>query len=544
MNLGTITLLGVLCAPGQVPADVTPWNSPSMKIPIDYHPSKKAEIKELHLWVSTDQGQNWQRHSVGYPDRDAFFTFNAPADGVYWFNMQLIDKSGRAEPADMFKAAPAVKVLFDTKKPVVQIASAQRTGDDVTVVWKVTERNPDWSKFKLEYSTNGATWTPVPTRPEADGSAQFKVAGSGSVTVRVALTDVAGHTGEASSPVAGTTVASSKPTADPAVVGAGGMTDLPLPAAIGSSVAAASGPSMPPVVSPPATERARDTRLPNEPRGSDTPTAPVFPPAPGTPGAPVVESAAIVSPTGPAPKADALSVNTNVLNSLPVAQVINVTNFKLAFEVEEKGASGVGRADVYVTRDDGRSWAKWQTIEKPESPLVIDLARKGTKDAEGVYGIKVVLQSGAGLAREAPRPGDLPDLRIDVDTTAPVVDIYEPVPDKAQKDTLVLMWRAADRNLATDPITLEWAEGPKGPWFPIAASDAIGSTPGGAKRLANTGSYPWKVPANFQTHKVYLKVTARDVAGNVAEAVTNKPVLVDLNKPAAVKLNIVGSGGH
>ena len=183
MGLGTITLLGMLCTPGQAPADVTPWNSPSMKIPIDYHPSKKAEIKELHLWVSTDQGQNWQRHSVGYPDRDAFFTFNAPADGVYWFNMQLIDKSGRAEPADMFKAAPAVKVLFDTKKPVVQIASAQRTGDDVTVVWKVTERNPDWSKFKLEYSTNGTTWTPISTRPEADGSAQFKVPGGAPMVV-------------------------------------------------------------------------------------------------------------------------------------------------------------------------------------------------------------------------------------------------------------------------------------------------------------------------------------------------------------------------
>ena len=453
--------------------------------------------------------------------------------------MVVVDKAGRREPADVFKVAPALKVLFDTKKPVVQIASAQRAGDDVTVVWKVTEKNPDWSKFKLEYSANGSTWTPVPTRPEADGSAQFKVAGGGPVTVRVALTDVAGQTGEAASPVAGTTVAS-KPTADPGVVGVGGMTDLPLPPLAGSSVPAAGGPATPPVV-PPATERAKDTRLPNEPKGTDTPPAPAFPPAPGTPGAPVV---APVDPPVGAPKAEALNVSTNVLSGLPAPQVINVTSFKLAYEVEDRGASGVGKAEIWVTRDEGHTWEKWQTIEKPESPLVIDLARRGTKDVEGVYGIKVVLQSGAGLAREAPRPGDLPDLRIDVDTTAPVVDIYEPVPDKTQRDTLVLMWRAADRNLATDPITLEWAEGPKGPWFPIAASDAIGSTPAGAKRLANAGSYPWKVPANFQTHKVYLKVTARDLAGNVAEAVTNKPVLVDLNKPAAVKLNIVGSGGH
>src|SRR3954453_14366929 len=256
MGPGTITLLGMLCTPGQVPADVTPWNSPSMKIRIDYHPSKRGEIKELLLYVSPDQGQTWQNYAVGYPEKDAFFTFNAPADGVYWFNMVVVDKSGPREPSDVFKVTPALKVLFDTKKPVVQIASAQRAGDDVTVVWKVTEKNPDWSKFKLEYSANGNTWTPVPTRPEAVGSAQVKVAGGGPLTVRVALTDVAGHTGEAASPVAGTTIAS-KPAADPGFVGAAGMVDLPLPTIPGGSAPVAAGPSTPPVT-PPATERSKD----------------------------------------------------------------------------------------------------------------------------------------------------------------------------------------------------------------------------------------------------------------------------------------------
>jgi hypothetical protein len=250
----------------------------------------------------------------------------------------------------------------------------------------------------------------------------------------------------------------------------------------------------------------------------------------------------LAAATGPAPRADALSVNTNVLTNLPAAQVINVTSFKLAFEVEDKGPSGVGKADVYVTRDDGRTWQTWHTVEKPESPLVIDLAKKGNKDVEGIYGIKVVLQSGAGLARETPKPGELPDLRIDVDTTAPTLHVLAPVPDRSQKDTLLLRWQATDRNLANDPITLEWSEGPKGPWFPIATAEAIGSSPGALKRLPNTGSYAWHVPPTFPSHKVYLKVTARDVAGNVAEVVPVEPVTVDLNKPAAVKLNIVGAG--
>ena len=71
MGLGTITLLGMLLTPGQAPADVTTWNSSSMKIPIDYHPGKRGEIKELLLYVSADQGQTWQQHAVALPDRDA-----------------------------------------------------------------------------------------------------------------------------------------------------------------------------------------------------------------------------------------------------------------------------------------------------------------------------------------------------------------------------------------------------------------------------------------------------------------------------------------
>ncbi|HKB06151.1 MAG TPA: hypothetical protein VKD90_28405 [Gemmataceae bacterium] len=520
MGLGTVTLLGMLCTPGQVPADTTTWNTPTMKIPIDYNPGKRAEIKELLLYVSSDLGQTWQQYAVAVPERDTQFTFNAPADGVYWFNMVVVSKAGVRSPADVFKAQPALKVLFDTKKPVVTVTGAQRVGDDVTVSWKVTERNPDWSKFKLEYATDGATWTPVPTRPEADGSAQFKVAAAGNLSVRVALTDLAGHSAEAMSPVAGTTVAT-KPTVDPGIrtIGTGG-TDLTVPPPI-----APTGPA--PGVAPPP-ERAKDILLPSEPRGMDT----GLPPPPGTPGAPTIgigES-----------RSDPISVNTAAPSYLPAPQVINVTTFKMAYEVEDRGASGVGKAEVWVTRDEGRNWIKWTTIDKPDSPLVIDLAKHGPKDVEGIYGFRVLLQSGAGLGREAPKPGDAPDLRVAVDITPPVVCVYEPYPDRTQKDTMVLRWTAVDPNLAADPITLEWSDSPRGPWMPIAAADAPVAGAGVARRLPNTGSFAWKVPANFPAHKVYLKVTARDKAGNVTEVTSTEPVLVDMNKPAAVKLNIVG----
>ena len=543
MGLGTITLLGMLCTPGQVPADVTVWNNSSMKIPIDYHPGKRAEIRELLLYVSSDQGQTWQQHAVGVPDKDAFFTYAAPADGTYWFNMVVVDKGGKREPADIFKAAPALKVMFDTKKPTVNIASAQRVGEDVTVAWKVIEKNPDWSKFKLEYSTNGANWTPVSTRPEADGTAQFKVAGGAPLTVRVALTDMAGHMADASSPVAGTAVVA-KPM--PELVTTSGQSELPVPTLTGpgsaSNVIVPPMTPMPPTPGVP-TDRLKDPRVPTENKGSDTIPQPEFPPRPGTEGAPMITpiDPVVAAPPVGAPKNDPVNVNTSAASNLPAPQVINVTSFKMAYEVEDKGASGVSKAEVYLTRDDGRTWKQWTAIEKPESPLVVDLAKNNNTQIEGVYGFKVLLHSGAGLSREVPKGGEAPDLRVDVDVTPPIVKIYLPVPDATQKDTMVLRWQAVDRNLANDPITLEYSDGPKGPWLPVVMSDSIGTT-GVAKRLANTGSYGWKLPSNFPNPKVYLKVSARDLAGNIAEAITQDPILVDLNKPAAVKLNIVGAG--
>jgi hypothetical protein len=549
MGMGTLTLLGMLCTPGQMPADVTTWTSPSMKIPIDYHPSKRAEIKELLLFVSPDQGVTWNSVAVADPARDTQFTFNAQADGLYWFNMVVVNKSGTREPADVTKGPPALKVLFDTKKPVVAITGAQRVGDDVTVAWKVTEKNPDWSKFKVEYRLNNGPPVPVPTRPEADGSSQFKVTGAGDLRVGVSITDLAGHTAEAQSPVAGTVAA--KP-ADP-IITTGGAGEVAGGPAI-PGVAAPPGPGTPlPTMPPmPPVERAKDLRNPTEPRGADTPVAPAgFPPPPGAPGAPPIMpptgdsfiSPPPAVPTGPKTEPVGVSPPAPAAH-LPPPQVINVTSFKMAYEVEDRGASGVAKAEVHVTRDEGRTWQLWQTFDKPDASLLVNLVKpQSTAPVEGIYGFKVVLQSGAGLSREAPRPGDAPDLRLDVDVTAPVVKIYEPGPDPAQKDTMILKWQAVDRNLATDPITLEWSsDGPKGPWFPVAGADGIGSSHGIARRLPNTGSYAWKLPTNFPTHKVYLRVTARDVAGNVAEATTAQPILVDLNKPTAVKLNIIGGG--
>jgi hypothetical protein len=129
--------------------------------------------------------------------------------------------------------------------------------------------------------------------------------------------------------------------------------------------------------------------------------------------------------------------------------------------------------------------------------------------------------------------------------TPPMIKVFAPTADPHQRNTLVLHWEATDRTFGRDPIAIEWSEQPTGPWKPVA-NDGVVSTVGQptttANRIPNTGSYPWALPTTLNTHKVYLKFTAWDVAGNRSEVITPSPVLVDLTKPR-VKIQGIGMGG-
>ncbi len=521
MGLFTLTLLGTMSLPTQVPEDVVVWQKPTVQLPIEYARDKKDTIRELLLFASTDQGQQWQQAGVAVPGRDSFFKFTPPADGLYWVNMVTVDKSGNRTPSDLRTAKPALKILIDTKKPVLTIRAAEKVGDVVNVSWLAKDANPDWNSFTLEQSADaGKTWKVVATRPESDGTAQFKAL-PGANFVRIRMADLAKNESELVKEISTSAIAS-KP--DENVTRTGGMGDP------------ATGLVIPPVAGPDR-KPAHGETTPEGP-GVTSPTDRI-PPAPGSNYTPIRDPMAPKLPE----KTGELGVGTPIKNpvGLPAAQLINVTSFKLAYDVEEKGASGIAHAEVWVTRDDGKNWYNWQKIEKPESPLVIDLARHergkpgDAPKVEGMYGIKIVLKSGAGLTRGEPKAGDVPDLRVEVDTTAPTVRFYEPTADATSKDSLVLRWQASDANLAENPITLEWSDSPTGGWAPVS-----GDARTGPSRLANTGSYTWKLPANFPVHKVYLRVRAHDNAGNVAEFITKEATLVDLNKPAAVKLNIIG----
>jgi hypothetical protein len=152
---------------------------------------------------------------------------------------------------------------------------------------------------------------------------------------------------------------------------------------------------------------------------------------------------------------------------------------------------------------------------------------------EGVFGITLVVRSRAGRGKAPPKPGNLPQMRIEVDLTPPVAQLFVPAPHPQRRDALVLTWKAHDPNhpsLAPHPITLQWCEHKGGPWQTIAA------------KLANTGRHVWRLPPNLPD-RVYLRLVARDLAGNEGVAETPEPQLVDLSEPEGVLIKVVGPAG-
>jgi hypothetical protein len=189
---------------------------------------------------------------------------------------------------------------------------------------------------------------------------------------------------------------------------------------------------------------------------------------------------------------------------------------------------------------------KWSQCDGKGSSIRVNLGVPGNPQPEGTYGFRVVPVSGAGLSEREPVAGDAPDLRVAVDVTPPQLDLFPPVGDPNSSDTLVIQWKATDKSFGEDPITIEWSDKPTGPWQAVAPSgDTVqqaNAMTSSIRRLANTGSFAWRVPAGLPP-RVYLKVTARDAAGNEKTVVTRDPVLVDLVKPRAKVSGIVGPIG-
>jgi hypothetical protein len=172
-----------------------------------------------------------------------------------------------------------------------------------------------------------------------------------------------------------------------------------------------------------------------------------------------------------------------------------------------------------MTRD-GKSWQKLSEDEDRVSPIQARLPE------EGVYGLSLVVRSGAGLGDRPPRTGEAAQMWVEVDRTAPTVKLQSAEPARGFEGTiLTVTWSASDKNLAPQPVSLLYADRPEGPWQTMVAG------------LDNTGRYQWRVPGSFP-YQFYLRIEALDRAGNVGRDESNRPIVVDLATPKGRLLGV------
>lgn len=547
MALTSWTLACILLATGPAQnSDLVPINKRNFKIPILIEPSKRAQIKLLKLYVSNDEGKSWAEASVRTPDQD-HFAYYAPADGVYWFTVAVVDQKDRQTPPDPYKVPPNQKILVDTLPPEIKITSAERVGEELRISWEIQEDHPDIESIRLEYrpvdAPVTALWYAMPINHAMKDSAKVRLADPSAVVLRLEMKDQTGNLGTATREL-------------PAMAQPERITAAPPPAPLppggippGSPLAGVGGatfpppppdqlpmrlpPSMQPPVQPNMQPNVVDARPLDQPHPACLPQPaplpaarfdawppmerqPIPPPVAAGQGNDKMQQVIAWSPgIDPGPAASTPRAFPPH-GPMPNVKVVNDPEVSLEYETKA-GPSGVKKVELYVTEDDGKTWSPFAEDSARKSPITFRLPH------EGVFGFRLVVTSGADLSEGPPASGTPPEIRLELDMTPPVVQLYEPKGDALRPDTLVLSWSVTDRNLADKPVTLEYAES-EGNWQVIAVGQPA------------TGSHSWQLPKPMAY--VLLRATAVDAAGNRSVAQTTTPILVDLSKPKGWILGI------
>ncbi len=545
---------------------------------IPYQWSSAAEPSSavlVTLYVSKDRGANWQKISEAKPQVKAF-NYRAEGDGEYWFAVRTIDNLGHSSPFGPFQ--PELRVIVDTTIPRIEELHARSTlTGAIDIQCRATDANLEPASLRYEAQIDASgTWHPVPAQPVQDtaypalGSLLHSTfqpsAGVHLVAIRATISDKAGNSTVYQTPLETTPLMSgpsfSQPTIAPlpsnpsAAISppstlpqtqpwpAGGMANAPFQLWTSGKTSADDGVTAfgnPTISKPSATTResspspfataANQPRVPAQFAGavktSDagwtsastaTPTGPQFSPlepfrepsstAPPTqaagPSLVPLNQLNRAAPTPGITPIDTAASPTHRPTSPP--KLVGSRTFALEYDLDDAGSEGVARVELWGTRDGGQSWNRYTVDNDNRSPLIT------TVDSEGLYGFKILVQSATGAPITAPRSGEEPELWVSVDLHRPTVELTTIERGEGNlSDHLILHWRAQDNNLESKPIGLFFSSRPTGPWSVIATN------------LENTGDYAWRVE-RYVPSRIYLRIEARDIAGNLAAFQTREPI--------------------
>ncbi len=514
---------------------------------IDRAEDPMQEPVEVQLYVSTDQGANWQLYGRVKPEQGKF-RFRAVTDAEYWFATRTVDPSGMLRPERV--DGPGLRVVVDTTLPELQLEARQGEAGQVVLAWQVTEPHLNADSLRIQHRSDiSQPWESVAIDRQSVRSTGATCWGevmwwppsrSRVVEIRAEVSDTAGNAAVSHAQVNLNRVASADPrrqadltAARPDLSHTRQAPDPPWRAS-SDSLPQAWGrydqrpappvyhPTDPPMASRPSQEAPASTELgwtegparDLTPRGPDGPSA--WPPksSVAVDPNPALGNPYVTSPATP----DSTSQSARPPEARP--QMVNSRLFELEYQVDARGPSGIGRVELWGTRDGGRTWTSFGTDRDTRSPMLV------TVQEEGIYGFRVAVCNAHGLGGEKPQSGDPPDVWIGVDLTEPTARILSVERGAGyQAGQLTIQWEADDRMLSARPVSLFYSERPGGPWAEIASG------------LANTGQYRWSVGSRMP-ERVYVRLEVRDEAGNVGAAETSDATALSALRPVGHIRNV------
>jgi hypothetical protein len=489
-------------------------NTPRFRIPFQFDREEMTRIGavEVQLHVSRDRGGSWTLSESVSPAAQRF-TFDAPQDGEYWFAVRTIDLRGQAHPDGPLQTG--LIVVVDREPPVFSLTVSDVGGGEFEARWQTVDDHLDLSSLKIEtWDAASGGWQPLLSAPAARGSSRWlpKLT-RGTVQVRGSVADLAGN--------ATTAEATEAP-------------QRPAPQELQQErpdwrepIAHTPAPSPPDLAAAPPAAAKTPVILPNMPH-APVPATPVHEtawPLREAPTTPLLAAPGEGAGAAQVPSAETPSRPSTPLTTSGPVRRINARTFRIGYEVNNVGPSGVGSVDLYITEDGGRKWFHYGSDPDRQSPFEVVVPR------DGQYGFSLRVRNGLGVVADPPQPHEPPELVIQVDQTPPVARLL-PLQQIAQGGLYQVQigWFAQDDRLADRPIALSQSTNVEGPWEPISGW------------MENTGRFDWTV-SSLAPRRVYLRLEVRDAAGNVTSVITDQPLLIDTTPPTARILEVETAGG-
>lgn len=470
----SLCLLGMLLTASAVHAEPVFSKSRRFRIPFEFDAGELRRLgtKEVQLFVSRDGGERWNQVD-GVSPAESRFTFEAPEDGHYWFSVKTIASSGLIYPAGPHQ--PGLHVLVDSTPPQLELSLIEVEAGRVKLSWHADDSNLDLNSLSLEYrDSQSSVWNMVAVRTHQHGQTTWTVPQGGLVEVRGSVADQCGNITESS---ATCELAAPVPRND--------RPDHGRPVA-----------NMPvDLTTTPAPAPARPASTPSRLTSA-------------TAGEPLAAKDAATSPSSPP-----ASPLTHA-DGAPVHRV-NFKTFRVGYSLDGVGPSGVRKVNLYITEDNGQKWYHYGEDEDKTSPIEV------TVPGDGEYGLAFRVTNGLGRVDIPPQPHDLPEVRILVDCTPPQAQI-QTVEFAGDSNTgkVLITWKAEDQDLGDRPISLHYSSGRSGPWTPIEQG------------ITHTGQYLWGVPDTVD-QPIFIRLDVRDAAGNVTQQTTERPFVIDRQRPRA-----------